>query len=316
MTAMDTVLEARGLTKRFGKVVAVDDVSLAVPHGAVLGLVGRNGAGKSTLLRLLTGLLRPDRGEARLAGRALRPASAAERARIACCGQDIALPPAMTIAQLAYLTSAAYPRWDAALAERLLRRWELPATRAIGAFSTGQRQRVGLLLALAARPEVLVLDEPAAGLDPVARHQLLEELAEALAMPESCTVVLSTHLIADLDGLADRIAVLEQGRLVLEAPRDELQQTYRRIQLVYPGPVPTSLPLPAAMPREVRGQVVSATGALSAQELATLEALPAVRVDTWPMSLEEILVAIMTAAPAGAPLPPHAGAALAAGGIP
>lgn len=297
-------IQTRGLTKTFpGGVSAVSGLDLQVPYGGVYGLMGRNGAGKTTTLRLLMGLLQPSHGTARVLGADLAAAPRAIRARVAYVAQSAQLPGWMTLSELCRYAAHFYDEWDHALAAALVRRWAVPNRRAIGQLSSGEQRKAAIILALAPRPEVLLLDEPAAGLDPVARRDFIDELIAALAERDGCTVLLSTHMISDLERVADHVGLIERGRLVLSARLDELQASTRRVQVVFlGGSVPEGFKIPGASKVEVSGPVARAiTRPTDFEFLETLRRKPGVRVDTFPLSLEELFLELAGRAPDGAP---------------
>ncbi|GIE34609.1 ABC transporter ATP-binding protein [Actinoplanes italicus] len=206
-------MDVAGLTHRFGRRYALDGCSFTVPAGAVTALVGRNGAGKSTLLRTAAGLLRPDTGAVRVFG---EPAGDATLPRIGYVGQQAPLYPMLTVAQTLTLGGRLNPRWDAAYAHRLADDAELPYTAPVGTLAAGHRTRLALILALAKRPGVLLLDEPLAPLDPVARAEMSGTLMADVA-DRGTTVVLSSHVVADIESLCDHVVVLAEGRVRLTA---------------------------------------------------------------------------------------------------
>ncbi|OEC36663.1 ABC-2 type transport system ATP-binding protein [Pseudomonas cuatrocienegasensis] len=242
----DAVIEVRGLAKRYADHQVLDDLSLRVEPGSILGLVGRNGAGKSTLLRCMLGLLRADKGQAFVQGRdALRLDDQAKSA-LSYVPQQPDSFPWMTVGAMLDFVGSLYPNWDADLVKRLLDRWELSRARQLNKLSPGERQQVALIRALGSRPQLLVLDEPAAALDPVARRELLREIVGSAA-EQGATVILSTHIISDLERIASEVAFLHQGRLLLQAGLDELKDEVRRIVL----------PADVNLPQErLRGEVM------------------------------------------------------------
>lgn len=226
----DAIIEARGLSKRYADRQILDGVSLRVEPGSILGLIGRNGAGKSTLLRCMLGLLRADHGEAFVLGRpALRLDDQAKGA-LSYVPQQPDSFPWMTVGGMLDFVAGLYPRWDAELVQQLLQRWGVERKRALSALSPGERQQVALIRALGSRPQLLVLDEPAAALDPVARRELLREIIDSTS-EQGATVILSTHIISDLERIASDVAFLHQGRLLLQAGLDELKDQVRRVLL-------------------------------------------------------------------------------------
>lgn len=292
MAAAAAAIEARGLTKGFGSgIVAVSALDLRVERGEVYGLIGRNGAGKTTTLRLLMGLLKAESGEARILGVDLWSAPRSHRQRVAYVSQGLPTPGWMTLEDLCRYTSHFHERWDGALAAELARRWELDADRPIVRLSGGQQRLAALLAAIAARPDVLILDEPAAGLDPIARSSLNECLIETLMRGEGCTVLLSTHLIGDLERLATRVGIMDRGRILLEGEVDEWQRTLRRVQVVFEGGVPECFAIPGALRTEVMGPVVTAVARIADEgQLAPVRGIGGARVFVFPLTLEEVFL--------------------------
>jgi ABC-2 type transport system ATP-binding protein len=222
---MTAAIDTRALGRRFGHKWAVQDCSVAVPHGRVCGLVGANGAGKTTLLRMLAGLSRPTAGSATVADRT--PSDTAEfLCDIGFLAQDIPLYRRWNTEDHLRMGAALNPRWDDAFARDRLQALAIPLEQRVGTLSGGQRAQVAMALCLAKRPRVLLLDEPVAALDPLARRAFLAMLAEAVAGTD-LTVVLSSHLITDLERVCDYLVVLAQSRVVLAAHIDDVLATHR-----------------------------------------------------------------------------------------
>jgi len=277
----------------FGRgVVAVNGFNLRVEPGSVYGLVGRNGAGKTTSLRLLLGLLRADSGEAHLLGHDFWLADRSVRQRVAYVAQAATAPDWMSLDDLWRYSAHFYDRWDQGLAQSLARRWEIPSDRPLGRLSGGTRRLASVLTALALRPEVLILDEPAAGLDPIARRDVRSCLVEALLAADGCTILLSTHLLGDLERLASHVGMMEHGCVVAEGPVEEWKRTMRRVQVVFPGPVvPKGVSVPGALRSQSLGPVLTAVARLADEsQLDGLRSLPGVRVNEFPLTLEELFV--------------------------
>ena len=230
----DYAVATHGLSKRYGRESALDRVDLRVPDGAVYVLVGANGAGKSTLFKVLMNLERPDAGTAEVFGRDAGDAGPEVRAQVGYVPERQDAPyRSMTCARLLRHVAAFYPAWDHAYADHLVRALAVRPERSVGALSKGETRRLQLVLALAHRPSLLLLDEPTDGLDPVVRRRALALLAEHLADAPT-TVLISTHHIHELESLADHVGVLRDGRLVAQMPREELQRTVRSYQLEVP----------------------------------------------------------------------------------
>jgi ABC-2 type transport system ATP-binding protein len=230
----DFAVVTHGLSKRYGREPALDSVDLRVPDGAVYVLVGGNGAGKSTLFKVLMNLERPDAGNASVFGLDTGRDGPEVRARVGYVPERQDAPyRSMTCARLLRHAATFYPEWDHAYADHLVRALAVQPERRVGGLSKGETRRLQLVLALAFRPPLLLLDEPTDGLDPVVRRRALALLAEHLAdMPT--TVVISTHHITELESLADHVGVLRDGRLVAQMPREELQRTVHSYQLDVP----------------------------------------------------------------------------------
>ncbi|MDI1442820.1 ABC transporter ATP-binding protein [Polyangium sp. 6x1] len=223
-------IEVEGLTKRFGKVTAVDDVTFAVEPGEVFGFMGHNGAGKTTTLRMLLGLTPLTSGAARVLGREVGRETLEIRRTAGYLPAHYTLPPDMTARQFLHYVGAMFALPRSVVAERaeaLLQRFDLArdADRALRGFSTGMTQKVGLAQALINEPRVLLLDEPTSGLDPLGRHELLELLRE-LARDKGVTVVFSSHILSDVEALCRRVAVLHRARLVAFGDVDPLKEQH------------------------------------------------------------------------------------------
>jgi ABC-2 type transport system ATP-binding protein len=219
-----------GLTRHFGPKVALDNVSLTVPRGLVFGLVGANGAGKTTLIKHVLGLFKAETGSVRVFG--LDPVAdpPGVLSRIGYVSEEHDLPGWMRIWELLRYNQAFYPNWDPAYAEELRGRFELDPTAKVKNLSRGQRARAGLLVALAHRPELLVLDEPSSGLDPIVRRDILEAIIRAIA-DEGRTVLFSSHLLNEVERVSDHVTMINKGKIVFSAPLDDIKETHRFLTL-------------------------------------------------------------------------------------
>lgn len=291
----EPVLHARGLVKTFGGVVALNGLHLQVGRGEVMALVGRNGAGKTTAMRILLGLTRADAGTAHILGKDWWEAGAADRQRVAYVSQQGQPPGWMTLGEMGRMSARFFARWDSGLARELAGRWEVPWNRPLGRLSGGHQRLAALAWALATRAEVLLLDEPAAGLDPVSRRDVMRGLVDALMRTEGCTVLLNTHVLADVERLATHVAVLQQGSVVATAAVEEWQRTMRRVQVVVPGQeVPPGLEVPGTLRSHRSGPVLTALARVTDDaQLGPVRALPGVRVHVFPLTMEEWFVAWM-----------------------
>ncbi len=209
---MTLAISIKNLTKDFGSKQALRGVDLEIPIGATVGLLGANGSGKTTLIKCSLGLLRPTTGECQLLGESAWSLSASAKARLGYVPQVINLYPWMRVAELIQYTASFYATWNPELTDRLIKEWELPLNDRVRTLSVGQKQRLAILTAVAYQPDLLILDEPAASLDPQARRQFLQLLVE-LSEPEQRTVLFSTHITSDLERVADYVAIMKEGKI-------------------------------------------------------------------------------------------------------
>lgn len=227
------------MTVRYGKKVALDDVTLSVPPGSVYALLGRNGAGKSSLVRCLLGEQKPASGTAFLLGRDVWKHRARLMQHVGVVAEEPDAPPEMTPAQLIDFCSRLYDKWDQNGVVSRLDKFGVPLKTPFGRLSKGQKREVMLALALGPSPDILVVDDPTLGLDVVARKELFEELIGELA-ERGMTVFITTHDLAGVEGIADRVAILRDGRLALEEEMETLKWRFRRLRYgVPPGMVTT-----------------------------------------------------------------------------
>ncbi|TWU13287.1 putative ABC transporter ATP-binding protein YbhF [Symmachiella macrocystis] len=239
----DCVVDIRNLVRQFGHVKALDGVSLQVPRGAVYGIVGVNGAGKTTLLKHVLGLLKPQRGTVTILGRDPVRDPVGVLARLGYLSEQHEMPDWMRIGELLAYTGSFYPTWSNAYVTELVQSFQLSRDAKVQTLSKGQRARVGLVLALAHRPEILVLDEPSSGLDPIVRRDILAAIIRTIS-EEGRTVIFSSHLLDEVERVADHIAMLHQGRLLYSGTFDEMRAKFRRVTVRFQGPqdVPPVLP--------------------------------------------------------------------------
>jgi ABC-2 type transport system ATP-binding protein len=219
------VIQIDQLTRRFGSKTALNAVSLSLPRGGVYGLVGANGAGKTTLIKHILGLLQAESGSVRVFG--LDPVAdpVAVLSRIGYLSEENDLPGWMRVDELMRYSRAFYPSWDDAFAEELRRSFALDPSAQIKTLSKGQKSRAGLLVALAYRPELLVLDEPSSGLDPIVRRDILGAVIRTIA-DEGRTVLFSSHLLDEVEQVADHVTMIREGTIVMSGPLDEIKASH------------------------------------------------------------------------------------------
>lgn len=238
-------IETHELTKEYGKTAVVNKLNLRVPRQQITAFLGRNGAGKSTTVKMLLGITSRSSGTGSVLGRTICDASQNREMRrdIAYVAEDKQLYSYMTVEQLIRFTRSFYSDWRTDAEARLLKQFQLPTRQKVRALSKGMRTKLALLLALSRQPQILILDEPSEGLDPVAIEELLQETVGAAAC--GVTVFFSSHQIAEVERIADRVCIIDQGRLLVDASLDEMRREYRRITLSFdadPPPIRASFP--------------------------------------------------------------------------
>lgn len=241
MSDNNVMVQIRGLSKRFGKVRALDRVDLDIARGRIVGLLGANGAGKSTLLRHIIGLYLPDSGTCTTLGCEAGKLTPAHLARIGYVHQEGELIDWMTASQLLRYVSVYYPNWNKDLEQRLVDEYEISLKARVGSLSPGQRQRLAIMIAVCFEPELLILDEPAAALDPLARAQFLDLLLH-LIQDQNRTIVISSHILSDVEKVIDHAVIMKAGRVIADASFDALREKYSRVRLTsLAGPLPEPL---------------------------------------------------------------------------
>ena len=231
-------LQACDLRKTYGKQAVLNGASLLIQPGSIVGLVARNGAGKSTLIECLLGLQQAQSGQVQLFGKAPQSINDIDKSMLGYVAQRPDGFDWMTVDGMLNLVAPLYPQWDHDLVKRLLTQWKLNPGQRLITMSPGERQQVAIIRAIAPRPRLLVLDEPASALDPYARRALLREIVN-LASEDGCTVLFSTHIISDLERIATHLALLHEGSVRLYGAVDDIKDTVRRLHW------PATLPLPS-----------------------------------------------------------------------
>ena len=281
---------ARNLSKIFDSKVALDDVSAEVFPGDIIGVLGKNGAGKTTLLETMLGFSPPTRGSTSVFGESSMQLSAAAKGRIGFVPQQDELLGALNGEQLLAIVAAFHANWDRAFVERLVAEWGVPLDRRIATLSVGERQKLTVLTSLGHHPDLLVLDEPVASLDPIARRQFLHELF-AIADSTARAVLFSSHIVSDLERAANRVWIVKDGRLHWQGEIDALKESVVRLQIRARRPLPPDLGVPNALAARVEGLVAQAT--VAKWEPASTDALARrldAAIDVEPLGLEEIFL--------------------------
>ena len=278
------MLEMKNVTKTFGSFAALKDLSMTVPRGAVYGLVGPNGAGKSTAIRHLTGVYRQDRGEVLLEGQPIYENPAA-KGRIGSIPDDIFYFPSATLEDMHRFYRGIYPNFDDELYQRLYEVFRLPRKDQIRRFSKGMQKQAAFHLTLCTRPDVLILDEPVDGLDPVMRRQVWS-LILADVEQRHTTVLISSHNLRELEDICDHVGIMDHGQMLLERSLADMQGTTHKLQLV--GPTPEDLEV---LHESSSGRLRTLVVRGSAEEIkAKVAAVEPAYFDILPLSLEEIFI--------------------------
>jgi ABC-2 type transport system ATP-binding protein len=284
------VLEMRAVSKIYGGRPVLDRLDLTIPAGSVVGLLGKNGAVKTTLLRCALGLARPQHGTVALLGEPAWNLSASAKQALGYVPQSPQIYPWMQVRHILAYTGSFYERWNPALVERLVREWDLPPTRRAGTLSVGELQKLALVMALGHEPELLVLDEPVASLDPAARREFLKVVLD-IAAGGRRSVIFSTHITSDLERVADRVAILQHGRIGFFGELGELKDQIKRLLVTSTNTLPARFDISSILHQRIEGnRALVTTRALSAELVEQLEAEWHATVEVQDLNLEEIFL--------------------------
>ena len=238
----DDALAVENLTRDYGGPPVLQGLNMNVRRGSIYGFLGRNGSGKTTTIKALAGLVRPTSGTVRVLGGNPWDFGSVERQRVGYLSERLTLPPFIKVASLVKFCAQLYPAWDHAFCDGMLSRFDIPPRRRVYRLSLGQQRLLGFVLAIAPRPDVLILDEPAANLDVVARREFLDQILELIRDGEK-TVFFSTHILSDVERVADQVGILSGGRLVVEESLDDLKESIRQVRLFgFHGELPEQIP--------------------------------------------------------------------------
>ena len=286
------VIQTAGLSKAFGKVNAVSNLNLVVEANRITGFLGRNGAGKSTTIKMLLGLTRPTEGDGVVLGRRIadREANREARLHIAYVAEDKPLYRYMTVDQTIRFAGSFYQDWQPAKTSRLLGEFELPPGRRVKSLSKGMRTKLALLLAFSRNPELLILDEPSEGLDPVSIEFLLQLMVAQAG--QGTTIFYSSHQIAEVERISDQVCILDRGRLLLDSSLERLRENYRRIDLVFPSDAaPLEFKVPGVEQIQTSGRQMSVFASGNAEGvIERAHDLHAISVDVVPVGLRDIFL--------------------------
>ncbi|MEO8679605.1 MAG: ABC transporter ATP-binding protein [Vicinamibacterales bacterium] len=298
MTQNPFVIETSDLHKSYDGVEALRGLDLQVPAGSIFGFLGKNGAGKTTTIKVLLGLAQPTGGTARVFGLAcdVQASSVAIRRRTGFVAEEKDLIDQMTVEEIVGFTRQFYPRWRADLEQKYLRKFDLPVLRSVKQLSRGMRTKLALLLSLCRGAELLILDEPTSGLDPAMTEEVLQALVAHVAT-EEMTVFFSSHQIAEVDQISDRVAIIDRGRALVTGGLDDLREQYRRIQFVFDGEAPHhKFGSPGVERTQRKGRVISVLASSGIDDvIAEGRVLGATSVDAVRVTLKDIFLETIAA---------------------
>jgi ABC-2 type transport system ATP-binding protein len=297
MNTPDPVIEIQQLTRGYGRREAVRGLNLTVRPGRCYGFFGRNGAGKTTTIKCLLNLLRPDAGTVRVFGLDPRRDEVAVKRRLAYVPDAVAFYPWMTVRETLDYLAAFRPHWNRELEASLIERFQLDPGQRTSGLSKGQKTQLALIGAISPEPELLLLDEPTSGLDPIVRREFIETVIGAYQAgdPEQRTVFVSTHLIAEFEGLIDEFTIIENGRELLTLEADTARERFRKIRVRFTAPPVAPLELPGALSIRQNGREVEVLANGDSERLqAMLRAMAPEELRCEALSLEEIFVASKT----------------------
>jgi ABC-2 type transport system ATP-binding protein len=294
MSAQEFVIDARGLTKHYGRTQALHGLDLGVPAGSIYGLLGRNGAGKTTALKVFMGMVRPSSGEVRVLGRRAGDAGdgVAIRRRTAYVSENRTFWPSMTADQVVQVSRPYFPGWRADLERAYLDAFEIPRRQPLGRLSKGTRTAFAIVLALARGADLMLLDEPTEGLDPVLDERVLQALVRASADDPRLTILFSSHRVAEVEQIADRVGIIADGHLAFEETLDQLRADYRRVTATFDNSPPEALrQAPGVRRSRVEGRMLSLLASRDADGIAAqARVLGARDIQVSPVTLKDIFL--------------------------
>ncbi|MFH1614640.1 MAG: ABC transporter ATP-binding protein [Planctomycetota bacterium] len=291
----NSIVQMRSIYKRFGKIQALDNIDLDIKRGEIIGLLGSNGAGKSTLLRCIIGLYLADRGSCITFVTDAAKLTPKELGRIGYVHQEGELLEWMTVKQLIRYVSAYYETWNHDLEEKYIADFDISLKDRVGSLSPGQRQKVAILLAIGFDPELLILDEPASALDPIARSQFLDLLLQII-QDENRTIIISSHILSDVEKVIDHTLIMREGKILRDSSFDSLREEFLKITLTsLNGQLPQNLPFENLISCErSNSQAVLTVQNYTSSDLETKAKEINCTVDIKPLPLEEIYKIIVS----------------------
>ncbi len=289
MNDVNLIVQMRGLSKQFGATKALRDIDLDIHSGSIIGLLGANGAGKSTLLRHIIGLYLPNKGKCTTFDCEAGKLGPAQLGRIGYVHQEGELLEWMKVGQLIRYVSTYYPNWNHQLEKKYIADYEISLKARVGSLSPGQRQRLAILLAICFEPELLILDEPASTLDPVARGQFLDLLLQII-QNENRTIIISSHILSDVEKVIDHVIIMQAGRILRDCSFDELKEEFCRVRIsALNGELPTNLPFPNIVRQQrSNGQAVITLKNISREQIEQITEDMNCHIEIQTLPLEDI----------------------------
>jgi len=286
----ESVITIDNLTKFYDGRAVLDGINLSIPKGCIYGLLGRNGTGKTTLIRILLGQESPTRGTTGIFGTDSAALTAAQRGRIGYVAEAHNLIQNYKVSRLARLCKSLSANWNEDFFSHLIQKFNLPLDRKIKELSMGMRAQLNLTLAMSIEPEILILDDPTLGLDTVARRQFLE-LAVELIQQDHRTILFSSHILSDVERVADRVGMLIGGRLVVNCPLEDIKNRVKKLRLIFPGVAPKNLHMTDIINQQHSGRELTITVAnLNDEKKAIINTFKPSSCTEQPMSLEDIFI--------------------------
>jgi ABC-2 type transport system ATP-binding protein len=287
---MGDLLQARHLCKSFGRKKVLNDFNLSLEEGKVYGLLGKNGEGKTTLIRMIMGIIPGDKGQIRYKGNEIKFNQSLYKKEVGYIPEESIFFGWMTIKELMSFNSSFYPKWNENKAKELLDRFDLEGNLKIKNLSRGMKLKLGLIVAISAEPELLILDDPTSGMDVPTRHDFLKGIIREI-LDEGTSILFSSHLVHELEGIIDHLGILHNGNLVLEENFEKVKNDAKKVHLVFDVSVPDGIDIPGMLTKQIDGNKCDLGFYPWSEEVkGELEALLPTKMDVEPMTLEEIFI--------------------------
>lgn len=291
---MTEILQAKNLHKSFGRKQVLKEFNLTLREGQVYGLLGKNGEGKTTLIRMIMGIIPGDKGKIIYKGNEIKFNHPSYKKEVGYIPEESIFFGWMTIKDLMAFNSSFYPKWSAQKVEELLARFDLDGKVRIKNLSRGMKLKVGLIVALAAEPELLILDDPTSGMDVPTRHDFLKGIIQEI-LEQGTTILFSSHLVHELEGIIDHLGILHNGKLILEENFEQVKNSAKKVHLVFDGSVPEAFDVRGMLAKQNNGNTCDfGIYPWNDEVKSNLEAMQPIKMNVEPMTLEEIFIHFVT----------------------